>query len=184
MQMKLDAAPYHKNPMNLRVCSYRLLLLNSVLLYCSLVSGQAPRNEVTPSAAPITYQMVFGTTYYLLVQRSSNSNAFFDLTLSSVPSTINEHDYCVNAIPLAIGSSVIANTTFVMSDETQMDQDCVPTNAENITLYLLGLWVPHCGYGWSLDSQGQDCRTISRQFPFRLSRFLWKSYPNVCCRWL
>jgi hypothetical protein len=96
------------------------------------------RWQIMTGGIPPMYRMVLGTTYYLLVQRAGNSNPFIDLTLSSVPATINEHDYCISAVPLAIGASVVANTTFAMTDETQVDKDCVPTKEESITLYRLG----------------------------------------------
>jgi hypothetical protein len=108
------------------------------------------RRQVATGGIPHTYQTVLGTTYYLLVQRAGNSNPFVNLTLSSVPATINEHDYCINAVPLTIGSSVVANTTFATNDETQVDEDCVPTKEENIALYRPGLWYRVVGTEGSL----------------------------------
>jgi hypothetical protein len=102
------------------------------------------RRQIVTGGIPSTYQTVLGTTYYMLVQRAQDGNPFFDLAISSVPSTINEHDYCINAVPLAIGTSVVANATFVTSDETQVDQNCDPIYG---SLYDPGLWYRVVGTG-------------------------------------
>jgi hypothetical protein len=89
-----------------------------------------------------------GTTYYIMVQ--SDVDVVVDLSIFVAPPV--ENDFCTNALPLTIGSTVYANTTYATTDNVDVSNNCIDGKAPNHP----GLWYTLEGTGERLNMKSCD----------------------------
>jgi hypothetical protein len=95
------------------------------------------------------FNTVKGTTYYVLLQ--SYYEAVVDLSIF-VPSPV-ANDNCINAIPLAINSTVSVDTTYATSDSLGVPANCV----DNALPTDPGVWYSFVGTGAQFTAR--SCNT-------------------------
>ena len=116
-------------------------------LQCVTGSDYACRHE------RLFLDTINGTTYYVLIQ----TNRITDLTIRVAPPS-PANDLCVNAEPIAVGSTVYANTTYATSDAFDVLSNCTEGRSP---FNNPGIWYTFNGTGDRLDVQSCDAMYYS-----------------------
>jgi hypothetical protein len=115
---------------------------------CNATNLECAAGAYNPCRRGLVFDTEEGTLYHLLIQSFYGGKV--DSSIFVAPPV--ENDFCINALPIAIGSTVFANTTYATSDNVDVSSNCIDNNPPSYP----GTWYTFEGTGEQLVLRSCD----------------------------